>query len=72
MEIQVFGSGLLEEWFGFQRNYKKVEVGQELMTGVMRFAMMRNLLQGEALRIFERERERVLSTQVKLSRVLLK
>jgi hypothetical protein len=54
-EIQVFGNGSPEEWFEFQRNYKKVEAGQQLTTGPMRFATMRNLLQGEALRVFERE-----------------
>ena len=54
-EIKVFGHGSPEEWFGFHRDYKKVEAGQQLNTGPMRFATMWNLLEGEAQRVFEGE-----------------
>ena len=54
-EIHLFNKGTPEEWFEFYRDYKKVEAGQLLNTGPMRFAMMRNLLYGEAQRVFEQE-----------------
>jgi hypothetical protein len=54
-EVQLFSHGPPEAWFQFVRDYKKVEAGQQLNTGPMRFATMRNLLFGEALRVFEQE-----------------
>lgn len=54
-EIRLSNKGSPEEWFDFYRDYKKVEAGQLLSTSSMRYAMMQNLLYGEAQRVFEQE-----------------
>ena len=51
--IKFFNFGTAEEWLKWTRDFNKIVRGQGLTTGVARFAMARNILLGEALRVFE-------------------
>ena len=47
-----FKQGTPAEWIQWRKNYQKVQVGQNLTTGPSKYAMARQLLEGNALRVF--------------------
>ena len=47
--VKYFDTGLPEEWLLLRRKFDEICVGQNLLTGVQRFTLMRTLLRGDAL-----------------------
>jgi len=52
--IPYFKHGTPSGWIFFNKTFKKIIVGQNLKTGSAKYTMARTLLQGDALRIFEK------------------
>jgi hypothetical protein len=61
VEVKLFSSGTPEEWLEFLDVWEKVKNGQQLTTDTAQATVFANMLQGEALRVFE-----VRKTQVTL------
>ena len=53
INIPYFSHGLSYEWIQFLKTFEKVVKGQNLMSTTSKFTMMRMLLQGDALHVFE-------------------
>ena len=53
INVPYFSHGLPYEWILFLKTFEKVVKGQNLTSASSKFTMMRMLLQGEALHIFE-------------------
>ena len=54
LNVPYFRSGTPEEWLKFQKNLRRVFVGQNLTTGTHKFSMARRLLVGDSLSHFEK------------------
>ena len=52
LNIRYFRTGTPEDFLKWRKDYDKVIRGQNLTTGPSKYAMARNLLQGDALRVF--------------------
>ena len=50
--VPYFKTGLVEQWFVFEKDLKEVFVGQNLTTGPSQYAMTHRLLQGNSLAQF--------------------
>ena len=55
ISVRFFKDGTPAEWLVFLKTFTKVIVGQNLTTGPSKYAMARQLLQGDALREFNNE-----------------
>ena len=53
LEVVVFDSGPPEQWLDFLYVWNKVEKGLLLTTATAKTAVFKNLIRGEALRVFE-------------------
>ena len=63
INIPYFSHGLPYEWIQFLKTFEKVVKGQNLMSTTSKFTMMRMLLQGDALRVFESKATGLQETQ---------
>ncbi len=52
LTIQFFRTGTPEEWLLFQRDLNRVLIGQNITTGPQKFAMIRRLITGDTLAVF--------------------
>jgi hypothetical protein len=51
--VPIFKSSKPEQWLDFLKEFHKVEVGQCLESATAKYSVCRNLLDGEALRVFD-------------------
>ena len=54
LTIQFFRTGTPEEWLLFQRDLNRVLVGQNITTGQGKFTMIRRLITGDTLAVFNK------------------
>ena len=54
LTIQYFRTGTPEEWLLFQRDLNRVLVGQNITTGPAKFTMIRRLITGDTLAVFNK------------------
>jgi len=59
LEVVVFDSGTPEEWLDFLYVWEKVEKGLLLTTAKAKAAVFKNLIRGEALRVFENSKNKL-------------
>ena len=59
LEVVVFDSGTPEEWLDFLYVWEKVEKGLLLTTAKAKAAVLKNLICGEALRVFENSEKKL-------------
>ena len=52
LHIAYFEQGTPEKWLKFKKNYERIQAGLKLTAGPQNFLMVRTLLRGDALRIF--------------------
>jgi hypothetical protein len=57
LTIQFFRTGTPEEWLLFQRDLNRVLIGQNITTGPQKFAMVRRLITGDTLAVFNKAAE---------------
>ena len=63
INVPYFSHGLSYEWILFLKTFEKVVKGQNLTSAVAKYTMMRMLLQGDALRVFESKVTGLVETQ---------